>query len=130
MANNIHRAFLEERTMVVKIGTSVSKPCQITGSAVQGSVLGVLDHHAVLDGLDDGIGDLYVAKYVDDIMLVETVDRGVKYDKDLTKNKELHTFNPPTSQSAQTAIATKANEKHLKLNIGKTQLLTVLVCSK
>ena len=46
---NMHRAFLQERTMVVKVRTTISDPQRNTGGAVQGSVLGILDHNAVLE---------------------------------------------------------------------------------
>ena len=49
------------------------KPVHITGGAVQGSVLGVLDHNAVLKSLDDDILEVYVAKYIYDQTIVETV---------------------------------------------------------
>ena len=55
---NMHKAFLEERTMVVKVGTEISEPVRITGGAVQGSVLGILNHNAVLESLDDNLLDL------------------------------------------------------------------------
>ena len=57
---NIHRAFLENRTMVVKVGTTLSKPIKITGGAVQGSVLGIMDHNAVLESLDDDLQGIHV----------------------------------------------------------------------
>ena len=51
---------LTERTMSVKIGTTLSNPRPVTGGAVQGSVLGVLDHNVVLNNLDDGLLDIYI----------------------------------------------------------------------
>ena len=48
----MHTAFLKERTMSVKLGLYLSAPKSVTGGAVQGSVLGVLDHNVVLDDLD------------------------------------------------------------------------------
>ena len=63
-ANNwllkMHAAFLTGTTMSVKIGTVQSKPKIVTGGAVQGSVLGVLDHNVVLNNLDDDVLDVYV----------------------------------------------------------------------
>ena len=69
----MHSAFLVDRTMVVKIGNEISEPYHITGGAVQGSVLGILDHNAVLESLDDDLLGIYVAKYVDDITIIETI---------------------------------------------------------
>ena len=43
MATTKAWAFLIDRTMVVKIGTELSEPRIITGGAVQGLVLGILD---------------------------------------------------------------------------------------
>ena len=61
---NMHASFLRDRSMVVKIGTTCSTPISITGGAVQGSVLGVLDHNAVLESLDDEVLNTYIAKYL------------------------------------------------------------------
>ena len=52
----------------------LSDPKPVTGGAVQGSVLGVLDHNVVLDDLNEDLaGDLYVAKNVDNITVVNKV---------------------------------------------------------
>ena len=51
----MHHNFLQERTMIIKVGTITSEPVLVTGGAVQGSVLGILDHNAVLKNLDDGL---------------------------------------------------------------------------
>ena len=65
--------------MVVKIGNETSEPYDITGGAVQGSVLGILDHNAVLESLDDNLLGIYVAKYVDDITMIETIPKDYPY---------------------------------------------------
>ena len=44
---DMHAAFLTNRTMRVKVGNVLSDPVPVTSGAVQGSVLGVLDHNAV-----------------------------------------------------------------------------------
>ena len=50
----MHAAFLVDRSMTVKIGNTLSPPELVTGGAVQGSVLGVLDHNAVMESVDEG----------------------------------------------------------------------------
>ena len=52
---SMHAAFLKNRKMRVKIGNVLSEETEITGGAVQGSVLGVMDHNAVLEYIDDDI---------------------------------------------------------------------------
>ena len=49
---DMHAAFLTGRKMQVKIGNVLSDPVPVTGGAVQGSFLGVLDHNAVLENID------------------------------------------------------------------------------
>ena len=50
---SMHAAFLSNRRMRVKIGNLLSEEKIVTGGAVQGSVLGVLDHNAVLEYIDE-----------------------------------------------------------------------------
>ena len=64
----------------------------ITGGAVQGSVLGILDHNAVLESLDDDIFNTYIAKYLDDMTLVESVPKDIDVEEDCTGNIPLHTI--------------------------------------
>ena len=64
--------------MSVKIGTTLLKPRPVTGGAVQGSVLGLLDHNVVLNNLDEGLHDVYIAKYVDDMTIIDMVDNSVE----------------------------------------------------
>ena len=121
----MHAAFLTDRSMSVKIGTVLSEPRVVTGGAVQGSVLGVIDHNVVLNNLDDNILDIYIAKYVDDMALIDIVDNEVQTTVDNTANRPLHTFQPPKTQAAFNQISRKANSKGLKINEDKTQLLSV-----
>ena len=51
----MHGAFLTDRKMSVKVGNVMSEPKSVTGGAVQGSVLGVIDHNAVLEDIDEDI---------------------------------------------------------------------------
>ena len=118
---------MSERTMSVKLGTVLSSPKPVTGGAVQGSVLGVLDHNVVLNNLDDGINEegLYVAKYVDDLMVIETVPSHINTMIDSTGNRPMHHFNPSGTQRAFDKISKKSTEKGLKIYDQKTQVLSV-----
>ena len=92
---NMHAAFLMGRTMSVKAGSQISNPKPVTGGAVQGSVLGVLDHNVVLDDLDNEVDDnIYVAKYVDDLTMIETVNGDIKTEISLEPSKPHHKFEP------------------------------------
>ena len=90
----MHAAFLANRSMSVKIGTVLSTPRAVTGGAVQGSVLGVLDHNVVLNNLDDSTLEVYVAKYVDDMTIIDTVDNSVRTEIDSTSSRPVHTIYP------------------------------------
>ena len=50
---NMHAAFLTGRKMRVKIGNVCSADNEVTGGAVQGSIMGVMDHNAVLDNIEE-----------------------------------------------------------------------------
>ena len=111
--------------MSVKLGTFLSNPKRVTGGAVQGSVLGVLDRNVVLNDLDEDLPDIYSAKYVDDLTLIDTVEVEVQCMIDQTPKKTLHTFSPPNTVSSFEKIKQKANSKGLKINEKKTQILSV-----
>ena len=113
---DMHKAFLEERTMVVKVGTVISEPVRITGGAVQGSLLGILDHNAVLESLDDELLGIYIAKYVDDITILESVPNDVPVTEDSSGSRPVHSFIPPNSQIALDTIATRAKNKKMQIN--------------
>ena len=49
----MHAAFLSNRRMRGKIENLLSEEKVVTGGAVQGSILGVLDHNVVLEYIDD-----------------------------------------------------------------------------
>ena len=121
----MHAAFLSERSMSVKLGTVLSEPRPVTGGAVQGSVLGVLDHNIVLNNLDDDLLSIYVAKYIDDMTLIDTVDNSVPTVIDNSPSRPLHTINPEETQNAFNSICRRAAVKGLKINDQKTQLLSV-----
>ena len=68
---------------------------------------------------------MYVAKYVDDMTMIETVRHDV--DTDIRNDASIphHTFEPTLSASAFNIIKNKAESKGLKINDAKTQLLSV-----
>ena len=122
----MHAAFLRDRTMSVRIGTMMSDKLAVTGGAVQGSVLGVLDHNVVLNDLDKDLPDsIYLAKYVDDLTLVETVSNTVTTSIDNSGNRQLHSIKPADSQQAFNMIKRRAEAKGLEINSKKTQILSV-----
>ena len=87
----MHAAFLEGRKMRVKIGNLLSDEHVVTGGAVQGSVLGVMDHNAVLEFLDENITDQEIYKYVDDLTMDEAVQKDIDcLVEELSNGKERH----------------------------------------
>ena len=68
----MHAAFLLDRSMQVKIGNALSDAFPVTGGAVQGSVLGVMDHNAVMENVDENfLTDSH--KYVIDLTTTEAI---------------------------------------------------------
>ena len=63
----MHATFLTNRKMRVKIGNVLSDEQEVTGGTVQGSVLVVLDHNAVMEFVDEALDSTDVFKYVDDL---------------------------------------------------------------
>ena len=122
----MHAAFLDKRKMRVKIGNFLSNEHIVTGGAVQGSVLGVLDHNAVLEALDYDISDQEIYKYVDDLTLDEAVDKAIPC---LTETDpsgvETHVFKPPKTQENFNKLNNACDERGLKINNNKTQLLSI-----
>ena len=50
--------FLTNRTMTVKVGSTLSSPLEVTGGCPQGSILGVFLFNATIDDLEAGCQDL------------------------------------------------------------------------
>ena len=69
---NMHAAFLCGRKMRVKVGGVLSEDVPVTGRAVQGSILGVLDHNAVLEDVEENLS-AQAEKYFDDLTLFEPI---------------------------------------------------------
>ena len=121
----MHAAFLKDRSMSVKLGTTLSDQKKVTGGAVQGSVLGVLDHNVVLNNLDDDLLSVYIAKYVDDMTIIDTVENSVPTVVDDNHSRPIHIIALEKSQNAFRSICKKSSVKGLKINDQKTQLLSV-----
>ena len=64
--------------MRVKIGNVLSDEQLVTGGAVQSSVLGVLDHNAVMEIIDKSLQDTDVFKYVDDLTVEEEIAKEIQ----------------------------------------------------
>ena len=121
----MHAAFLNDRRMRVKIGNLLSDELPVTGGAVQGSVLGVLDHNAVLESLDEDITDQDVYKYVDDLTLDEAVDKDVECLIESSHEYETHIFKPKKTQESFDKLSAACQDRGLKINDKKTQLLSI-----
>ena len=65
--------------MRVKIRNVLSDEQGVTGSAIRGSMFGVMDHNAVLEFTSEGINFQGLYKYVDDLTLEETINKEVEY---------------------------------------------------
>ena len=74
----MHAAFLNGRKMRVKVGNLISEEHDVTGGVVQGSVLGVLDHNAVMEYIDEEIDYQEVYKYVDDLIMEGEIDQDIQ----------------------------------------------------
>ena len=81
---------------------------------MQGLVLWILNHDAVLEGLEDNLLQIQVDKYVDDITLIEAIPKNCPVEEDLTSARVRHTFNPLESQIVLKTIATRAESKKCK----------------
>ena len=112
----MHAAFLSERKMCVKIGNVLSNPHPVTGGAVQGSVLEVMDHNTVMEFLDEenDCQDFY--KYIDDLTLQETVSKDVPTLIDSSDFPPTHFFRPEKTQKSIDHLSEKCNEMGLKIN--------------
>ena len=121
----MHAAFLKDRKMRVKIGNVLSNLKSVTGGAVQGSVLGVMDHNAMLEFINDDVDqDMY--KYIDDLTLKEAISRDVPYLIDSSGDRDRHTFKAENTQKSFDVLSEKCALTNLKINDKKTQLLSIL----
>lgn len=123
----MHAAFLHGRKMRVKVGNLISKEHAVTGGAVQGSVLGVLDHNAVMEYLDEDIDYQNKYKYVDDLTAEEQIEQNIDFliENDQATGIQIHLFKPPKTQKSIEILEQACQDRRLKVNEKKTQLLSV-----
>ena len=105
--------------MKVKVGNTLSEEKNITGGAVQGSVLGVLDHNAVLEFIDEDLeaDKTEIYKYVDDLTLDEVISKDIEC--------VIDNSGPIGTQKGFDLLNEKCEEKGLKVNEKKTQLISI-----
>ena len=99
--------------MVVKVGNTISDPKPVTGGAVQGSILGVLDHNAVIEFVDQGF-TVNTEKYVDDMTLIESIPRDATPYMDEAYETQL--FHAKETENSIAKLKTTCAEKNLKVN--------------
>lgn len=90
----MHAAFLTNRNMRVKIGNVLSDLQPVTGGAVQGSVLGVLDHNAVMEFVDKDLTETDIFKYIDDLTIEEAIDKDINCIIDSSTERTTHLYRP------------------------------------
>ena len=80
----------------------------------------------VLNDLDQGINkEIYIAKYIDDMTMVDAIPLGTPHTINSDRTKQLVTLYPTRSENAFNKICTSSEKRGLKINSQKTQLLTV-----
>ena len=107
---------------IQEVGNTLSEPKSITGGAVQGSILGVMDHNAVLEDVDEDFG-IQAEKYVDDLTVLENIPKDAPHLTD-NQNNIVVTRAKKTEKTLERLSAT-CSRKNLKTNEKKTQLLTI-----
>ena len=110
--------------MHVKVGNCLSDRREVTGGAVQGSVLGVMDHNAVIEGVDQNLLT-ECHKYVDDLTTTETIGPEADGYLAVVGGEEKPMFHAPDSEENLQSVMDYCEEKGLKVNEKKTQLLAV-----
>ena len=98
--------------MQVKVGSELSRQFCVTGGAVQSSVLGVMDHNAVMETVDEEI-DLPTEKYVDDMTMIESL------------SKTVDNMCAVECEASMARLDITCNEMCLKIKKKKTQLLAL-----
>ena len=122
---DMHAAFLTDRCIQVKVGDVLSPLQSVTGGAVQGSVLGVMDHNAVMEAVDDELMT-EAHKYVDDLTTTETIPANSNgYDQHLEDGSVTEVIHAPMSEYNWRTITNYCAHSHLKVNENKTQLLAI-----
>ena len=107
--------------MRVKIGSTLSENLEVTGGAVQGSILGVMDHNATLEDVDDDI-NIVSEKYVDDLTIFE----GIPSSRPMyTNGDNRQLYHATKCQESLEIIEESCEMRGLKINDKKTQLIAV-----
>ena len=123
---DMHAAFLMDRSMQVKVGNTLSGSLPVTGGAVQGSVLGVMDHNAVMEKVDESfLSESH--KYVDDLTTTETIAHsaeGYKYQAELG-GVVTDIYHAPMSELNLHSLTEHCMATGLKVNENKTQLIAI-----
>ena len=119
----MHAAFLSGRKMSVKIGSCLSEPLSVTGGAVQGSILGVMDHNAVLEDIDNRLPDKTMQKYVDDATITECIKKAQCEPADPAS--ETVTVRAREIEDSFAEIERQCDRKGLKVNESKTKILPI-----
>ena len=113
--------------MRVKVGKTLSSSLPVTGGTVQGSVLGVMDHNAVMEFVDDDfLTDSH--KYVDDLTSTKTIAKGAgSYVQSgvMKGERDIEYFHASKSEENIKRITRYSSHHGLKVNEKKTQLLAV-----
>ena len=124
---DMHASFLRDRFMRVKVGNTLSDKRAVTGGAVQGSVLGVMDHNAVMELVDeDFLTESH--KYVDDLTSTETIDHNAgSYTicGSMKGERDIDVYHAVRSEENLNRITSYCNSAGLKINEKKTQLLAI-----
>ena len=116
---DMHAVFLTNRSMHVKVGNCLSDRREVTGGAVQGSVLGVMDHNAVIEGVDQNLLT-ECHKYVDDLTTTETIGPEADGYLAVVGGEEKPMFHAPDSEENLQSVMDYCEEKGLKVNEKKT----------
>ena len=123
----MHASFLQDRFMRVKVGNTLSDKCTVTGGAVQGSVLGVMDHNAVMELVDeDFLTESH--KYVDDLTSTEMIDHNAgSYTiyGSMKGERDIDVYHAVRSEENINRITSYCNSTGLQINEKKTQLLAI-----
>ena len=94
---------------------------------MQGSVLGVLDHNAVMEFIDEEIDYQEIYKYIDDLTMEEEISQDIPclVEQDPHTLMTTHTFKPPDTQKSVGILEQSCQDRKLKVNEKKTQLLSI-----
>ena len=124
---DMHAAFLCGRFMQFKVGNILSTKLPVTGGAVQGSVLGVMDHNAVMEIVDEDFLTKSL-KYVDNLTSTAIIDHDAgcyTISGSLTGERDVDLYHAEKSEENINRITHYCRTHGLKVNEKKTQLLAI-----